>query len=309
MGREPKQPRGASVTIEVQLGEDVIGAVVRGVSLAQVPEGERLECIEDALEAHGVLVFPDQAAVTPAQQVAFSRALGPLAVVDQPHALLPGQPEVFVVGNTGEKPVVFAPPEPGGALEWHSDHIHLAVPARASLLLARQVPAAGGDTLFACMYSAYDALDAAARAHCDGLEAINSVTGLRDYLSGQGHKGVHRTGPGEAADPPAVWPLVRAHPRSGRKALYFGNQVTVGIVGWPDEAARAFIADLTEKACRPAFRYRHRWRTGDAVLWDNRRVLHAGTPYDLGRERRELHRTTIQETAPIRLPRAVPAAG
>ncbi len=285
--------------IEILPTDSVIGAEVRGLTLAEVPRGDTLELLEDALEKHGVLVFPDQSRVTPAQQVAFSRPFGPVKLVGGEHEKIAGNPEIFVVGNTGKEPVIFAPTIAGGELEWHTDHIHLPDPARASLLLAREVPKSGGDTLFACMYSAYDALDADTRMLCDRLEVLNSVSGLNVYLEGQGYS--EQAKPAPQADPPTVWPLVRAHPRSGRKALYFGNQVSIGIVGWPEDKARAFIADLTEQACRPALRYRHHWKAGDAVLWDNRRVLHAGTPYDLANERREMHRTTIRETAPIKL--------
>ena len=87
--------------------------------------------------------------------------------------------------------------------------------------------------------------------------------------------------------------------RSGRKALYFGNQVSIGIVGWPEDRARGFIRQLTTHACQPAYQYRHRWRVGDAVLWDNRRVLHAGTFYNLATETRLMHRTTFRETEPV----------
>ncbi len=287
--------------MNVAPGTEVIGARVTGVSLAERPEGPVLEALETALEAHGVLIFPDQGDVTPAQQVAFSTAFGPLELVELDHALLPGHPEIFVVGNTGEKLVTFSPSDPDGELEWHTDHIHREVPARASLLLAREVPPVGGDTLFACMYTAYETLPAEKRALCDRLEVVNDVAGLGAYISRQGHEKIHRGDPEDLIENPVIWPLVRAHPRTGRRALYFGNQVSVGIVGWEAEEALRFIADLTEHACQTAHRYRHGWNAGDAVLWDNRRVLHAGTPYDLQGTRRRLHRTTVRETAEIRL--------
>ena len=100
-------------------------------------------------------------------------------------------------------------------------------------------------------------------------------------------------------DAPVVRPLVRRHPLSGRKGLYFGSHVAIGIVGWPDDRARALIAELTAQACQAAFQYRHHWRRGDALFWDNRRLLHAGTPYDTAGDRRLMHRTTLIETAPI----------
>lgn len=277
----------------------VIGARVKGCSLAEVPDTKTKAAIEAALEKYGVLIWPDQN-VTPAQQVAFSAAFGPLDKPSLVAARHKDHDELFVVGNTGEKPVTFSPATEDGELEWHTDHIHHKVPARASLLYALTVPPEGGDTLFACMYSAYDALTEDQRAEYDGLEAIHSVAGLQAYLSGQGYKYVNKERR-EGLDNAVVHPLVRAHPLTGCKALYFGNQVTIGITGWDGEQAYDFIKTLTQSACRPAHQYRHKWRAGDAVLWDNRRVLHAGTTYDMARHRREMHRTTFRETEPIEL--------
>lgn len=287
------------MTIKILPTDSKIGADVFGADLSVMPTGPTLEELEDALEAYGVLIFKDQAAIKPQQQVAFSKAFGPLDVRASKAELLSEHPEIFVVGNTGKKPVTFAPAENTGTLEWHTDHIHLSTPARASLLLARAVPPKGGDTLFACMFSAYDALPAEKQALCDRLEVVNDVAGLLTYLEDQGQDTSERK---QYVSLPVIWPLVRAHPRTGRKALYFGNQVSVGIVGWPEDEAKSFIAELTEHACRPDFQYCHKWQVGDAVLWDNRRVLHAGTPYDLNGPPREMHRTTIVETC---LPRLV----
>ncbi len=275
----------------------VIGAEVEGLSLDAVPDAPAIEALEAGLERFGILIFRDQE-VSPEQQVAFSRALGPLEMTQRIDARLPGLKEIFIVGNTIDPPVTFSPAEEGDELEWHTDHIHLEVPARASLLYAKAVPASGGDTLFACMYSAYESLTPAQQSEYDGLRVVNSVSGLRAYLKGQGHHGTSKQRY-EKPDMAVVRPLVRRHPLTGRKALYFGNQVSVGIVGWDAAEARGFILGLTEQACQPAFRYRHRWRVGDAVLWDNRRVLHAGTPYDMARDTRLMHRTTLRETAPV----------
>jgi len=284
------------MSIRIASSGHTVGVAVHGVSLATVPKGAVLAMIEDALEKGGVLVCPKQFTVTPGQQIDFSLTFGPLDVTDEARALLPEHPEIFVVGNTGEQPVTFSPRDENSELEWHTDHIHLAVPARASLLLAKAVPPKGGDTLFACMYSAYDALSPDQQALCDSLEIVNDVSGLLTYLDDQGGDTVSRR---NRLQSPVIWPLVRAHPRTGRKALYFGNQVSVGIVGWTDTKSKTFISELTEHSCAPAFQYRHRWQVGDAVLWDNRRVLHAGTPYDLTGAPREMHRTTIRETEPI----------
>ncbi len=149
------------------------------------------------------------------------------------------------------------------------------------------------------MYSAYDDLTEEQKMEYETLKVINSVSGLQAYLTRQGHEFGSDTRDPEITDDQVIWPLVRRHPLSGRRALYFGNQVSIGIVGFSDKKAQAFIRNLTEQACRSEFRLRHHWRKGDAVLWDNRRVLHAGTAYDVGNSRRLMHRTTWRETGVI----------
>ena len=122
---------------------------------------------------------------------------------------------------------------------------------------------------------------------------------MRAYLQQQSGDKPYVAGR-QAPVPDAVtWPLVRHHPVTGRKALYFGAKVTVGIEGWPPDKALAFVAGLTAHATQDAFVYRHVWRVGDAVLWDNRRVLHAGAYYEVDGESRHMFRTTIREDHPV----------
>tara|TARA_Y100001934_G_scaffold283591_1_gene404567 strand:+ start:2937 stop:3800 length:864 start_codon:yes stop_codon:yes gene_type:complete len=280
--------------MKIEPTDAVVGARVLGVDLSDAPSAVEVEAIEAALERYGLLVFPGQS-ITPAEQIAFSRAFADLELTELEKARLDGHEEIFVVGNVGNGLVSFAPADDGGELEWHTDHIHRERSARASLLFALEVPSEGGDTLFACMYHAFDALSAADQRRYEALRVVHSAAGLEHFLArqdlarptrslhGRKHQYVER-------------PLVRRHPRSGRKALYFGNQVTVGVVGYEDEDAARFVAELTAHACQPAFQYRHHWQVGDAVLWDNRRVLHAGTPYNTETMRRCLHRTTWRET-------------
>ncbi|MEM1162717.1 MAG: TauD/TfdA family dioxygenase [Pseudomonadota bacterium] len=276
----------------------VIGAVVAGMSLAEIPSMAERDQIEDALERHGVLIFRGQD-VSPAQQIAWSRAFAHLEQTARIDARLDGHPEIFVVGNTGKRIVSFAPADGSDDLEWHADHIHLEQTARASMLYCLETPPVGGETLFACMYHAYDALGPEQRTEADGLTAVHSVSGLQKFLRTKGEKGAAEGG---YASPEALavrWPLVRRHPRTGRPALYFGSKVTIGIEGWEEDRAQTYIAGLNAEATQPAFRYCHTWAPGDAVLWDNRRVLHAGTPFDTAAYRRRMYRTTWREDQPI----------
>ena len=283
--------------VQIETTDAVIGARVTGVNLEQIPAPELMETIETALEQHGVLIFPDQS-ITPRQQIDFSRAFADLEMTELESARLPGYEEIFVVGNTGQELVTFAPPEGEVELEWHTDHIHREVPARASMLYALEVPSSGGDTLFACMYSAYDSLSQQQQDEFCTLEIINSSYGLDQYIARQQYKDGTKALTGRHHDK-VVRPLVRAHPLTERRALYFGNQVSIGVQGWDETKSVNFIKQLTEHACQEAFQYRHKWNQGDVVLWDNRRVLHAGTPYDTANARRCLHRTTWREDKPI----------
>jgi taurine dioxygenase len=286
------------LTYNIEACESVIGARVLGMTLNSPPDQQTINALENDLEKYGVLIFPEQN-ISPAQHISFSQAFAPLELTGVTHARLDGFEEIFVVGNSGEKLVTFSPLTPDGELEWHTDHIHRKVPARASLLYAKEVPDEGGDTLFACMYHAYDALSDKQKTEYDKLQVVNSVAGLQRYLIRQGHEFGSDTRDPEVTDDQVIWPLVRHHPLSGRHSLYFGNQVSVGVIGFAAEKALKFIADLTEHACRIEFQLRHHWQAGDAVLWDNRRVLHAGTPYDVENTRRLMHRTTWRETEKI----------
>src|SRR5262245_20730194 len=218
------------MAIRCQPCQAVLGAEVEGVDLRQVPDAATIDVLEEALERYGVLIFHAQH-LTPEEQVAWSRAFGPLALTQGTETRLPNCPEIFVVGNTIDPPVTFSPSTEHDELEWHSDNSHLEVPARASLLYARAVPQQGGDTLFACMYTAYDTLSAEQQSAYDELQVIDPPSGLRTYL--QQHHAEAAPQRLSPLDPVLVRPLVRHHPRSGRKTLYFGNQVSIGIVGWP----------------------------------------------------------------------------
>lgn len=284
--------------IDFKPTDSVIGAVVSGVSLAAPPSSDDIAQIEAALETYGVLIIPNQQ-ITPDQQVAFSAAFATLEKTARISARHTSHPEIFVVGNVDGKVVSFAPELGSNELEWHADHMHLETPARASLLHCLETPEVGGETLFACMYSAYDGLNDAEKAEADGLVARHSVSGLQTFLRTKGTKGASEGAYESPEELTVEWPLVRTHPLTGRKALYFGSKVTVGIKGWGADAARSYLDRLEAKATALPLRYAHRWAVGDAVLWDNRRVLHAGTPYDLSAYSRRMHRTTWREDKPI----------
>ncbi|ASR36541.1 hypothetical protein BAY61_17760 [Prauserella marina] len=283
-----------------------LGALVTGVDLRRPPGEEDVPVIEEALERFGVLIMRGQD-ITPRQQVAFCEAFGELDLPPRVEDRLDGEANIFVIGNPDDKAVVFAPDTgqeaepPWPDLEWHADQSQYPVPTWISMMYGVSVPPDGGDTLFACTYSAYEALDEPTRRRYDEVTLLHSITGINDYLRQLGKTGtISEAELGREHEEPQRWPLVRTHPRSGRKALYFGARVSVGAVGLDAVQGRRLIREVTELASRPEFVYRHRWRGGDAVLWDNRRVVHAATSFDTARYRRVIHRTTVRENTPIR---------
>lgn len=282
----------------------VIGAEVHGLGLKRVPEKETMAVLERALENYGVLIFRDQK-VTPRQLVEFSRPFAPLALAPRAEDRHEEHPEIFVIGNPDGKKVVFAPDATGSAvddieLEWHTDHSQYSVPARATILLGQDVPAEGGDTAFACTYSSYDALSEVEKRQYEDITLLHSVRGLNDYLRRLNKlETLNRHELELEKEPPQKWPLVRRHPLSGRRALYFGSHMSIGVDGWPEEKGKALIKQVTAHATRREFQYRHRWQKGDVLFWDNRRLIHAATPYDMTRYKRVIYRTTLEEEVPV----------
>ena len=270
-----------------------IGATITNIDLTSQPTPELIKSIELALEHYGVLIFPDQE-LNHVQQINFSRAIGELEVSNTVSTSVLEFPELAEVGNIGNRPVSFAPTTPDGELEWHTDHIQHRIPSKSTLLYAKEVPDHGGDTLFACMYEAYDAIDADIQRQYDKIIALHSPSGLRDYLIRQGEFDGDNVKMHDEEET-ISWPLVRRHPLTGRKALYFAACVTIGIEGWEKDEALTFIKRLTQHSTQSRFIYRHKWKIGQVVLWDNRRVLHSGTWYDKQRYRRYLLRTMIKE--------------
>ena len=179
--------------------------------------------------------------------------------------------------------------QPGGDFRLPTDNTFKHVPARCSLLLAREVPDEGGDTEFADMRAAYDALPAAKQDEIQDLIAEHSIFYSRSLL---GYEGYTEGARNEL--PPVKQVLVRDNPETGRKALYLAAHAS-HIVGQPKAEGRALLDALTEHATQPAFVYRHKWRPDDLVLWDNRCTMHRATPYDELGARRDLQRTTVAD--------------
>jgi len=247
--------------------------------------------IEAAWQRYPVLVFRDLV-MTPEQQIAFSRRLGPLHIMTPLKYNLDRHPEIFVVSNAEEGGRQVGMRRVG--LGWHTDGEDKRIPNGASLLYALQLPAEGGDTMFADMYAAYAALPAELRVRLNGRRARFSRVEMHHV-----HYPLEPAyTPSEIAERPDVWhPLVRRHPKSGRSALYIGRWACE-IEGMSPHDGQAIIAYLQEFSIGEKFRYDHHWRLHDAVLWDNRCTQHCATEFDETKYVRRMHRCTIEGELP-----------
>jgi len=274
----------------------VMGAEVRGLDLAKPLDDAAFDAVHQAFLEHLVLVFRDQH-LTPAQHVAFSRRFGDLAIHVKEEYLLPGQPEVLILSNKKHpdgRPMGF---EDAGRY-WHSDMSYEDEPPLGSLLYAVEIPPAEGDTLFANMYLAYEALPDETKHRLEGLTAAHS------YLAS--FEGKTKIGAGrdtlseeqKAQLREVVHPVVRTHPETGRKALYVNPGFTVRIEGLPEREAADLLDELIAHTAKPAFQYRHVWQPHDLVFWDNRCAMHHATTYDR-QYARHMHRTTVKGDRPF----------
>jgi alpha-ketoglutarate-dependent 2,4-dichlorophenoxyacetate dioxygenase len=286
---------GSNMAIDVASLHPTLGAEVRGVDLTRPVMPEVFAEIEAAFNYHGILVFPEQP-VTDEQQLAFSRLFGPLEVnPNYAGAKMRLRPDVADISNLDAEGRVLARGDPRNLFNignqlWHTDSSFKRVPAKCSLLSARELPGSGGETEFADLRAAWDALPEARKRELQGLVVEHSIFRSRS-----------RIGFADFNDeifkelPPVPQALVRHHPDSGRTSLYLASHAS-HIIGWPVEEGRALIEELIAFATQPKFVYRHRWTVGDLVMWDNRCTMHRGRPYD-DTQRRVLHRTTVSDWA------------
>jgi taurine dioxygenase len=269
------------------------GAEARGVDLAQPMSDAAFAAVEQAFVDGQVLVFRGQT-LTPAQFVAFARRFGPPEphVIDQFHH--PADPNILILSNRVEngKPLGLA----DAGTYFHTDYSYLDVPARATTLYSIEVPAAGGNTLFANQYAAYDDLPEATKRLLDPLVAIHHY-GNRDNEDETTRTVASVLNDDQKHKMPLVThPVVRRHPATGRKALYAVSGSSFGIVGMPDGEARALLGELAAHATQSKYRLSLAYGVGDVVIWDNASLLHSATLVDPSRPR-TLWRITLKEPA------------
>jgi len=262
-----------------------IGAEISGIDLRQPLAADEVVAIEQALHEHLVIFFRDQD-ITPAQHIEFGRHFGELCY--PPFMTDHGEtPEILVLDQTD--------PRGDGTDVWHSDNTFMAEPPMGSILKAIQLPKQGGDTCFASAYAAYDALSPVFQATLEGLTAVHDLTATLERANAAGH-----THADIAAilkkSPPVEHPVIRTHPRPGRKGLFVNANSTTRIVGLTDRENALLLPFLCDHVRAPEFQCRFRWTPNAIAFWDNRSAQHlAVADYQ---ERRVMHRVTLAGDKP-----------
>ena len=287
------------MTIKVTPLTPHIGGRMTGIDVRKPLTPDEVKAVDAGMDKHAVLVLPGQD-ITDEQQIAFTRNFGPLqnganATLKRPELRL--DPAFADVSNIGKDGVKLARDDRRrmaslGNRLWHSDASFRVIPARYSILSGRIVVSDGGNTEFADMRAAYDALDARTKAEIEDLICEHSQIFSREQL------GFTEYLPDERAMmKPVRHRLVRTHPTSGRKSIFLSAHIG-GIVGWPRPEAMSFIRDLIEHATQRTFVYSHQWTQHDLVIWDNRATMHRVRRYDDMTLVRDLRRTTTKSDGP-----------
>jgi alpha-ketoglutarate-dependent 2,4-dichlorophenoxyacetate dioxygenase len=276
-------------------------AEVSPVDLRRVHDAETLAVIRAGMDEHAVLVFRDQP-FTDAEHLDFARRLdGVLHTRTGSRALQKnrlGNEALGDISNLDENGEIMRSDSRRrmyglGNRLWHTDASFQDPPGRYSMLSAKVVPPVGADTEYADMRAAYDALPDEEKARLEGLRVHHSIAYSRETL------GFEFSESEQEALKGAIHPLVRTIPGSKRRSLYVASHAS-RIVDWPVPEGRLLLRELIEHATQPAFVYRHRWRVGDLVIWDNRATMHRARPFDDAQYRRELRRvTTLDVEAPV----------
>lgn len=276
-----------------------LGAEIRGVDLARPVDDATFLAIESALHEHEVVFFRDQH-LTPETHIAFSRRFGELEKHVRADRCKPGYPEIFVVSNIIENGKAIGSQDAG--LFWHSDLAYMAEPSRGSLFYALEVPHDDtgkplGDTLFASATAAWRALPEDIKSAISGRRAVTSYA--------KGYYRERNSGPRpplteeqKARTPDVAHPIMRTHPYTGKPCLFVNEGYTTSIAGMPAAESERLLNQLFQHIAQPEFVYRHQWRVGDFLLWDNCSTQHLAIfDYALPRRRR-MERTTLTGSAP-----------
>ena len=279
-----------SNSIEVRPIAGALGAEIRGIDLSESLSDEQFDTVHRAFLDHQVIFFRDQA-LDPGSHKELGRRFGDLNIHGYYEAL-PGHPEILPVLKEPE-----ATENIGGV--WHSDVTYLPEPALGSILYALEVPPAGGDTMFASQYRAYESLSDGMKEMLEGLRAIHSSDLFTNKARRDAANATRTTKLAEVNETiESSHPVIRTHPETGRKCLFVNRPFTRRIDGWTAEESRPLLDYLYEQAARPEFTCRFRWRQGSIAFWDNRCTQHYALN-DYQGYRRTMHRVTLEGDRPV----------
>ena len=275
-----------------------LGAEITGIKLSSSCGDNLIRVIKSALHEHLVLVFRDQD-LLPGEQVAFSERFGELVVRVSGEFLHPEFPPVLILSNRIINGKSEGATDAYAGSHWHSDLTYAERPSFGSMLHALEVADEGGDTAWANMYEAYDTLNNEIKERIDGLKAIHVRDRRRNPRAGiPGNFDRDVNAYYDIKVPDSIHPMVRTHPVTGRKALYVSPRFTVAIEGVDDAEGQPLLDELFDHQKKPDFMFRHKWKTGDLVFWDNSATIHLACgglkPHDV----RKLHRTSIAGDVP-----------
>jgi taurine dioxygenase len=270
--------------IEARPTSGAVGAEILGIDLSRDLEDSDVEELRAAFNEYGVIFFREQN-LSPEQHIAFAERFGQINI-NRFFKAAPGYPQIAEVRKEPEQKSNI-----GGG--WHTDHSYDQVPALGSILLAREVPPFGGDTLFASMSHAYDALSDGLKRTLEQLRAVHSSRHVFGAASEYVKNAGDRLGNTAAAAQDASHPVVMRHPETGRKTLYVNPGFTHHFEGWTAAESKPLLDFLYAHAARPEFQTRFRWREGSIAFWDNRATWHFAIN-DYHGERRLMHRITLE---------------
>ncbi|GHD61327.1 taurine dioxygenase [Thalassobaculum fulvum] len=273
---------------EVRPLHPVLGAEIVGITLEDAVGEAMFERIYEVFLEHKLILFRD-VDLPPATQVAFARRFGEVQVhvMNQYHGY-PDHPEIYRLTNLDADGNPNGRHPDKGTLYWHTDGSWRPTTGHATMMYSEIVPDEGGETHFADMYAAYEALSPEWKARIEGLKAIHNL----DFSRTRRHGHEPMTEKQKAEVPPVAHPIVRTHPETGRKCLFLGDHAE-SIEGMDYDEGRALIEELNALATPDALVYRHRWSPRQCAVWDNRCLLHRATEYDPAVARRVMRRCTV----------------
>jgi taurine dioxygenase len=280
--------------MRVSLLSEALGAEVTGVNAASLDD-EAFGRLRDAFHANIVLVVREQS-LSPQEQVAFSRRFGELEPHVSPLYQMKDVPEIMILSNEIVDGKLVGNPDAGS--DWHSDQSYTDRPCAYTILQSVRIPEEGGDTAWTNMTKAYETLPAAMKERIAGLIGVHNFSRLKNKRMPP----LPRLSPDyydKYSPPDAYHPIVRTHPFTGRKALYLSARSTIGVKDMDDSEAQPLLDELFAHIANPALVYRHKWKRGDLVMWDNRSSNHIALGGVREPHIRRMHRTTVMGEKPF----------